>query len=58
MPKDNNNNTSSDTQLNNLASHVHHDIVGVSGVVTLDRPHALNALNSDMVWSLHEIFTC
>ena len=57
MPQDNNHNTASDTKLNNLVSHVHHDVVGVSGVVTLDRPHALNALNGDMVWSLHEIFT-
>ena len=57
MPQDNNHNTVSDTKPNNLASHVHHDVVGVSGVVTLDRPHVLNALNADMVWSLHEIFT-
>ena len=57
MPQDNNHNAASDIKLNNLASHVFHDVVGVSGVVTLDRPHALNALNGDMVWSLHEIFT-
>jgi enoyl-CoA hydratase len=57
MPQDNNHNTVSDAKLNNLAGYVHHDVVGVSGVVTLDRPHALNALNGDMVWSLHEIFT-
>ena len=36
---------------------MHHDVVGASGVVTLNRPHALNALNNDMVWSLYEIFT-
>ncbi len=36
---------------------MHYDIVGATGVVTLKRPDALNALNKDMVWSLHEIFT-
>ena len=57
MPQDNNHITSYDIKHNNVSSHVHHDVVGVSGVVTLDRPHALNALNAEMVWSLHEIFT-
>ena len=57
MPQVNNPNIAYDTKLNKVTSHVHHDVVGVSGVVTLDRPDALNALNSDMVWSLHEIFT-
>ncbi|MDC3234968.1 enoyl-CoA hydratase/isomerase family protein [Candidatus Puniceispirillum sp.] len=57
MPQDNNQNTPSDVKGYNVSSHVYHDIVGVCGVVTLDRPHALNALNNDMVWSLYEIFT-
>ena len=57
MPQDDNNKIPYDTKLNNVTSHVQHNVVGVSGVVTLDRPRALNALNNDMVWSLREIFT-
>ena len=57
MAQDNNHNNAYDTKPNDSAGHVHDNVVGVSGVVTLDRPRALNALNNDMVWSLREIFT-
>ena len=57
MPQDNNHKTTQDIKRNSTASHVYHNVIGVSGVVTLDRPHALNALNDEMVWSLNEIFT-
>ena len=57
MPQNNNCNTALDTKLTNVAVHVDYQVVGVAGVVTLDRPQALNALNNDMVWLLHEIFT-
>ena len=57
MPQNNNHSTGYNTKRNKVVSYVHHDIVGNSGVVTLNRPHALNALNNDMVWSLYEIFT-
>ncbi len=56
MPQDNNNSTAYDIQRNNGASYLHHDVIGASGVVTLNRPDALNALNHDMAWSLYEIF--
>jgi enoyl-CoA hydratase/carnithine racemase len=56
MPRDNNNNTAYDIKRSNVAVHVDHHVVGVSGVVTLDRPQALNALNENMVRSLHKIF--
>ena len=57
MPQDNNNSTASDIKDNSGTSYLHFDVVGASGVVTLNRPDALNALNNDMVWSLYEIFT-
>jgi len=57
MPQDNINSPALDIQRNNEASCVHQDVVGASGVITLNRPHALNALNNEMVWSLYEIFT-
>ena len=56
MPQTRNHSKFHNINLNNVASHVHHVVNGVSGVVTLNRPQALNALNSDMVWSLREIF--
>ena len=57
MPHDNNNSPLYDIRRNNVASHVHQEVIGASGVVTLNRPHALNALSKEMVWSLYEIFT-
>ena len=57
MPHDNNNSPARDIKRNNVAGYLHYDVIGSSGVVTLNRPHALNALNNEMVWSLYEIFT-
>ena len=57
MPQNNNCDSAHDIKRSNVAGHVDHQVVGVAGVVTLDRPQALNALNDDMVWSLHKIFT-
>ena len=57
MPHNNNNESTCNIKGNNVATYVHHDVIGYSGVVTLNRPHALNALNNEMVWSLYEIFT-
>lgn len=56
MLQDHNRNAMHDCTQNSGVNYVNHDVVGVSGVVTLDRPHALNALNDDMVRSLREIF--
>ena len=41
---------------NNVADNIHHYVVGVAGVVVLDRPESLNALNYGMVCLLHDIF--
>jgi enoyl-CoA hydratase/carnithine racemase len=56
MPQDINKNSAGDIKHNNASSFVHHKIIGASGIVTLNRPSALNALNNEMVWSLYEIF--
>lgn len=56
MPQDHNHNTGHEITQKNTGGGVHHHIIGVAGVVVLDRPDALNALNDKMVWSLHEIF--
>ncbi|MDC1383379.1 enoyl-CoA hydratase/isomerase family protein [Candidatus Puniceispirillum sp.] len=42
----------------NVNDNVHYYVVGVVGVVVLDRPETLNALNYDMVWLLRDIFVC
>ena len=36
--------------------YIHSYVVGVAGVVILDRPGSLNALNNNMVWLLFDIF--
>ena len=56
MPQNKNHNTGYKIKRNKAVSYLHHNVVGASGVVTLNRPDALNALNNDMVWSLYEIF--
>ena len=57
MPQNKNHNTGYKIKRNKAVSYLHHNVVGASGVVTLNRPNALNALNNDMVWTLYEIFT-
>ena len=37
-------------------THIHCYVVGVAGVVVINRPSALNALNNGMVWLLFDIF--
>lgn len=39
-----------------VSKNLHHFVVGVAGVVVLDRPETLNALTNDMVWLLQDIF--
>ena len=41
---------------NNVKDKILYHVVGVAGVVVLDRPESLNALNHDMVWLLRDIF--
>ena len=56
MPQNHNNNCPVDIKQVNLNGDVHHQIIGVAGVIVLNRPDALNALTDEMVLSLHDIF--
>jgi enoyl-CoA hydratase/carnithine racemase len=57
MPQNHNHNNTNNIKNKNAVGEVYHHVIGDAGVVILDRPDALNALNYDMVWSLHDIFS-
>lgn len=55
MSQEHNNNTAQNIVPENLSGDLYHHVIGDAGVLTLNRPKVLNALNYSMVLSIQEI---